>query len=329
MLSGKVFLITGATGRLGCETAARLENLGAAVLPIVFKGYPQQPRRVKWPACTNPIFIEEASELNNISAPDYVINFHWLVDRSLSYTSQLLFELDWGLHRISFFWEWLKKVSCKRLVNVSSTKVFSQLNDNPISSDTDPRPASPYGLAKLTAERFLDTFFASSKIAVIHARLCSVASYGEHPSHLMTRLFKSCYEEAPIKINTGHSMNIEYIDEAIDLLINAALRSDKSKYLLTTPSIVVDEIAFRFEKISGRKLHAEYTDLNPGTSEPIFNSDIESLRDDWIRFTTFEQIIRKIIQLNLNHGVVTDGFDLKLHASGSESNSKEAEMHKS
>ena len=325
MLNGKIFLVTGATGRLGCETTARLEDLGAKVLPIVFPGYPKEPRRVKWPAHSNPIFIENPGDLKDVVAPDYVINFHWLVDRSLSYTGQLLYELDWGLHRISFFWKWLKKVSCKRLVNISSTKVFSHLNDGPISADTDPLPASPYGLAKLTAEKFLDTYFKKAQTTVIHVRLCSVASYGEHPSQLMTQLYKSCYENAPIKINTGHTMNIEYIDEAIDLIINAALQSGKSRYLLTPPPIAIDDIALKFEQVSGRKLHAEYIDLNPGFSEPVFNSDIGSLNESWIRYTPLELIVEKIIQQNLNYSAVTDGIDLKLHADDSDSIPEEAQ----
>ena len=257
--------------------------------------------------------------------PDYVINFHWLVDRSLSYTGQLLYELDWGLHRISFFWEWLKKISCKRLVNISSTKVFSHLNESPISADTDPLPSSPYGLAKLTAEKYLDTYFNNSKTDVTHVRLCSVASYGEHPSQLMTQLYKSCYEQMPIKINTGHAMNIEYIDEAIDLIINAALQSGKSKYLLTTPSIAIDDIALKFEQISGRKLHAEYIDLSPGSSEPVFNSDIESLKDSWIRFTPIELIVKKIIQQNLDCSTVADRYGSNLHAGDSDSVPEEVE----
>jgi len=311
MLSGKVFLITGSTGRLGCETVARLEDLGAKVLPIVLTGYHRTPGRVKWAAKTSPITVDEAGDLRNIKTPDYVINFHWLVDRSLSFTGQLQYELEWALHRISFFWDWLKEVSFNRLINISSTKVFSHLNNNPISNDTDPRPASPYGLAKLTAERFMDNLFFQSDFPVVHLRLCSVASYGEHQSQLLSQLFKSCYENTPIKINAGHIVNILYIDEAVDLIINAALQSDKSKYLLTTPSMAVDDIASKFEKISGKKINGEYVDLNPGVINPEFESDIKSLSAEWVRHTTVDLLIKKIIEQNLIHSTNAVGLDTK------------------
>ena len=112
---------------------------------------------------------------------------------------------------------------------------------------------TPYGLAKLTAERFLDAYFYSSNVPpVIHVRLCSVASSGEHPTQILSQLCQSAFENKAIKVNSGHSMNLLYIDEAVDLIINAALKANKFKYILTAPSIAVDQIAARFEKISGK-----------------------------------------------------------------------------
>lgn len=301
MLSGKSFAITGATGRLGCETTARLEELGADVIPIVLNGYPQKPKRVKWTAKSDPIMIKDERDLKDIKPPDYVINFHWRVDRQLSFTDQLKYELDRGVHRISYFWDWIKKASCIRFVNISSTKVFSHLNSNPISSETDPRPISPYGVAKLTAERFLHAYFHQSDFPAIHLRLCSVASYGEHPTQILSQLFFSAFEDRPIKINSNHTMNILYIDEAVDLIINTALQAEKSVYILTTPLIAVGEIAARFEKISGNKLNADHVDLNPGVMDPVFQSDIHLLSASWIRKTALDSMIEKIIDQYLSN----------------------------
>ena len=77
MLSGKTFLITGATGRLGRDTVMRLETLGATVLPLVLHGYPHKPKRVEWLAKSEPIIVSRAEDLNDLDVPDYVINFHW------------------------------------------------------------------------------------------------------------------------------------------------------------------------------------------------------------------------------------------------------------
>lgn len=301
MLSGKTFLITGSTGRLGCETVARLEDLGAHVIPVVLNGYPKWPKRVNWTARRDPIIIHNLRDLRDIKHPDYVINFHWLVNRVLSYAEQLQYELDFGLHRISYFWDWLRDGSCRRLVNISSTKVFSHLNSNPICAETDPRPLFPYGLAKITAERFLEAYFYPANIPIINLRLCSVASYGEHPNQILSQLYYSAFENKAIKINSNHTMNILYIDEAVDLIINAALQAKKLTYILTTPSIAIDEIAARFEKISGKKLNAKHVDLNPGAIDPVFQSDIDLISASWIRNTPLDSMIEKIIEQYLSY----------------------------
>ena len=226
MLSEKTFLITGASGRLGYETVLRLEELGATVQPLVFTGYPRVPKRVAWKARSSPIPVQTEQDLHALAYPDYVINFHWKVDRTLPYTQQLLYEIEHNVHLLSPLWEWLANTSIERFVNVSTTKVFSHLNQNPISSESEPRPISAYGIAKLAAEKFFDARFCQSVCPVVHLRLCSVASPGEHPTHLMSQLYASAYENRRITVNKGHLCTIIYIDEAVDMIINAALTAE-------------------------------------------------------------------------------------------------------
>ena len=72
MLSGKTFLVTGATGRLGCELVSRLEELGANVAPLILDGYPHKPKRVQWKAKIHPIPISDANDLDKLLKPaDY------------------------------------------------------------------------------------------------------------------------------------------------------------------------------------------------------------------------------------------------------------------
>lgn len=298
MLSGKTFFITGSTGRIGCATVHRLEELDATVVPLVFGSFPLKPKRVNWTSRSYPIKVNSPNDLNKLPKPDYVINFHWKIDRTLPYTEQLIYEIDNNIHRIPFMWDWLLNKAIRRFVNISSIKVFSHLNRNPVSADNEPCPISPYGIAKVFAERFFDAYFQDSSFPVMHLRLCSVAAFGEHPSHLISQLYTSAFWNNRITINTGHITYIIYIDEVVDLIINAALIAKNQRFILTTSGVTTDQIASKFEQISGHKINAEYIDLEPGRPDPIFVSDIKKLQAEWIRYISLESAIKKIIELN-------------------------------
>lgn len=295
MLSGKTFLITGASGRLGYETVLRLEGLGATVLPLVLTGYPLLPKRVLYNARTSLIPVHKEKDLLSIAHPDYVINFHWRVDRSLSFTNQLLFEILHNLQLPAALWDWLSELNISCFVNISTTRVFSHLNTNPITSRTEPRPLSPYGIAKLAAEKFFDARFCRSVWPVVHLRLCSVVSPGEHPSHLMSQLYKSAYENKKITINKGHLCTLIYIDEVVDIIINAALTAVPGRYIITTEPVPITHVVSEFETISDRKINATYIDLQPGMTDPLFESDREHLLSSWTRQTCLNMAIKNYI----------------------------------
>jgi len=298
MLEGKIFCLTGSTGRLGFEAAKRLEELGAEVIPLVLGDYPKMPKRVTWDIKTQPIRISNGKELNDIKRPHYVINFHWEVDRTLSFLDQLSYEINHNVYDLSFFWDWLLNKKIERFVNISTIKVFSHLNENPISIETEPRPSSPYGIAKLTAEKLFDSYFSNTSFSVIHLRLSSVASFGEHPSHLLSRLYDSAFNGKRIILNKGHKVNLSYIDEIIDLIINATINAANDKYLLVKEAYPIEEIATKFERISRKKINALYKNLALGQTDLIFNSNYQDLEVDWVRKFNLDETINRVIELN-------------------------------
>lgn len=246
-----------------------------------------------------PIKVYSKEDLNKIEAPDYVINFHWQVDRTLSFTEQLLFEINSNLYFHEFFWEWLKENQPKKFINISTIKVFSELNENPIASITVPKPLTPYGIAKVTAENYFKSLFHKSMTRVVSLRLGSIAAFGEVPTQLLTQLFNSSFNNKKIKVNKGHISNILYIYEAIDLIISSALIDNKDEYLVVGEGKLNEDIAKRFEQISKRKLNAEYEDLNPGTNDQIFITDIDNLKSNWTRSCSLDSMIELIIKSNL------------------------------
>ena len=228
-----------------------------------------------------------------------MINFHWQVDRSKTFEEQLIYEINSNICNHTFFWEWLKDVQPTKFINISTIKIFSELNQNPVSSASIPEPLTPYGIAKVTAEKYFTFVFHKSMTKVINLRLGSVSSYGEVPTQLLTQLFNSIFNKKKITVNKGHISNILYIDEVIDLIINSALLDDKENYLVVGDGYLNEYISQRFEEIAKGKLNAEYVDLYPGTVDSMFISDRDKLKSSWTRSYSLDSTIELIIKSNL------------------------------
>ncbi len=270
------------------------------------KGYPEQPKRVEWNSSVKPIRIYKKEDLNQLQVPDYVINFHWQVDRSKSFTEQLLYEINSNLFLHEFFWEWLKEKQPKKIINISTIKIFSELNQSPVSSSSIPIPLTPYGISKVAAENYFRTLFYKSLTQVINLRLGSISAFGEVPTQLLTQLFNSAFNNKKITVNKGHISNILYIDEAIDLIINSVLTGDNEDFLVVGEGQLNEYISQKFEEISKRKLNAEYINLNPDIVDPSYMSDRDKLKSSWTRSYSIDSMIKMIIKSNLESSSTID-----------------------
>jgi nucleoside-diphosphate-sugar epimerase len=291
MIAPQTFWVTGATGRLGVEVTSRLEQLGARPVPLVLEGYPLAPRRWTWPASAEPVEIAAADDLAGLPAPDHVLNLHWCVDRDLSEEDELLHDIDHNIRRPAFLWDWLAGTDCQRFVNVSTTKVFSHLNRSPVSAETDPRPSTAYGLAKLTGERYFDARFDGASPAPVHVRLCTLAAAGGHPSQLLPRLCDSAFSDRPIEINRTHRAHLVHIAEAADLLIASALTSEQGPIVVAPPPERVERIAGVFEAEAGVELNATYVETQSDVTDPELRSNTPPLYLDWTRRFSLEELV--------------------------------------
>ena len=290
-ISDRTFFVTGATGRLGIETVNRLENLGAKVFPVVLKWGNKKPKRINWQAKSSPLVIKE-NNLFLLPTPDYVINFHWKTNRKLSFAKQLNFELHHSLFTNIYFWEWLVDKQIKKFINISSIKIFSDLNEDPITSLSCSKPLTPYGIAKELSELFFDQLYNSS-CEVVNIRLSSIASVGEHPSQLV-----SLFENKKIKINAGHKSNLLYVEEAVDLIIAAALFGKESKYNFGGKDYLNEEIVKKFEEISNKKINAEFENFYPKIRNSRFKFDNNKFNQKFIRKFTLEKLLKKYISVS-------------------------------
>jgi nucleoside-diphosphate-sugar epimerase len=296
VLGGKTVLVTGATGRLGCALCARAEELGAVVLPVVCEGYPLEPK-APWHAQATPIAVQSESDLEALPHPDIAINFHWKVQRDRSVDEQTANERVWNITQLQFLWAWLRRKGVGAFLNCSSAKVYSHLNESPVTAKTEPIPNTPYGIVKRESEKYFDMLFANTATVVTHARLGPVCSFGENESQLVSRLLASALDDTPVTVNSGHTVQLLYVDQAIDLLLSAALAGKPGPCIIAGEPLTNDEVAELCEEVTGRKLNAEYVDLTPETQDTELVPDNASLQVPWVREVPLREGIRRICEL--------------------------------
>jgi len=296
LLAGKTVLVTGATGRLGRDLTARVESFGARVLPLVLPGYPDRPKTVPWISQTPPLRVADAADLDRLPRPDHVVNLHWRVNRALPMTESILEEVKASLHHPAFLWEWLRQNPPVSFVNCSTIMVFGRTHRGPISADTEPEPSTPYGIAKLTGEKFFNAYLDTGNTALVHLRLSSVCSYGEHPTHLVSRLLSSVLDGVRIQVNVAHAVNLLYIDDAVDALVSAMLRDGPGRLIAAAESRRIVDVARAVERLTGTTLNADFVDLAPGAPDPEFVSDLAALQAPWTRRTPLEVALEHILE---------------------------------
>jgi nucleoside-diphosphate-sugar epimerase len=234
--------------------------------------------------------VRNGEDLRRLQDPDYVLHLHWIDDRRLPVGDQREYAVQGSIDRIAFFWSWLQERSFKRLLNVSSIRIFAGNCGDVVKANTEPHPSTPYGEAKVVVERYLESVFNGR---CMHLRLCSVASGGENETQLLTRLYTSAFQGRPIVV-TRRRTHLMDIDDAVDFIIQAAVEGTAPRYNIVAPAYTNEWIAGRFEEISGRKLNAVY-ETEKTVDGPEFDTDVPKLAAPWMRVTPIEGIIRKVI----------------------------------
>ncbi|MEM3060283.1 MAG: NAD-dependent epimerase/dehydratase family protein [Candidatus Anstonellales archaeon] len=94
-----------------------------------------------------------------------------------------------------------KKFGVKRFVYSSSAAVYGQPRQAPVSEDEEPIPISPYGISKLTAERYVLNYAKIHKLSAIALRIFNVYGKGQSSkssySGVITKFFSRVMSGKP------------------------------------------------------------------------------------------------------------------------------------
>jgi nucleoside-diphosphate-sugar epimerase len=161
----------------------------------------------------------------------------------------------------------------RRVVFASSSSVYGNSGELPRVETANPDPISPYGVAKLAAERYCVSFSRVYPLETIALRYFNVFGPNQDPRSQYAAVVPRFITEVaagrsvPIYGDGTQSRDFTYVANVVEATLLAADARDGSGAILnvaTGRSVTVNELADAVGAVLGRPVEKEYREARPG-----------------------------------------------------------------
>ena len=166
-----------------------------------------------------------------------------------------------------------RDLGVRRVVFASSSSVYGNSGELPRVETANPDPISPYGVAKLAAERYCVSFSRVYPLETIALRYFNVFGPNQDPrsqyAAVVPRFITEAAAGRPVTIygDGTQSRDFTYVANVVEATILAADALDGSGAILnvaTGRSVTVNELAEAVCAVLGRPVETEYLEARPG-----------------------------------------------------------------
>jgi UDP-glucose 4-epimerase len=189
----------------------------------------------------------------------------------------------------------------QRVVYSSSSSVYGTRRDLPATEDTPPDPISPYGVAKLAAERYCVSFSRVYTLETVVLRLFNV--FGPRQSPLsqyaaVVPLFVTAIGRGePIRVEGDgeQSRDFTYVSNVVDASIRAATAKGASGRIFNISSgspATVNQLADSIGRIVGKPVERQFVPARTG-----------DIRDSWADIGAAREALGYEPQTDLDGGL--------------------------
>lgn len=258
-------LVTGCAGFIGSFVTESLLSQGAIVYGIdnLDTGRLKNIRHL----LKNPHFNFTKEDICNkkvmeklICEVDYI--YHAAVRSIGGSTDNPLLDLDVNIKGTLLLLELMRKSKVKRLVFASSASVYGNTKHFP-EKETDPTfPLSPYGVSKLTAERYVITYHHLYNLPAVALRYFNVYGprqrWDSYYGGVVSIFLYNALHNKPLVIygDGNQTRDFTYIDDAVKTTIDAFSAKGvlgKVINISAGTEYTIKELAQMVKNISGKK----------------------------------------------------------------------------
>ena len=226
-------LVTGAAGFIGSTLSERLLELGHEVVGVdCLTDYysPEIKKANLSSAASSPRFSLIEADLLDLDLRGLLEGVDWVFHQA----AQPGVRMSWGDHFDVYvrnnvlatqrLLEAAKGSGIKRLVNASSSSVYGDLPELPLTETARPQPVSPYGVTKLAAEHLCCLYYANYGVPTVSLRYFTVYGPRQRPD-MGFHIFTSAAlrgEEVVIYGDGEQTRDFTYISDVVMANVQAA-----------------------------------------------------------------------------------------------------------
>ena len=223
-------LVTGCAGFIGSHLVERLLNEGCSIIGIDdFNDYydPKIKEKNISNFKSNPDFTLERFDIRNKDLverlfseykPEIIVHLAARAGVRPSLKQPLLYEEVNVLGTLNLL-ESARNNNCKKFIFGSSSSVYGENKNIPFKeTEPDLKPISPYGVSKLTGEKYCHAYHHLYKLPIICLRFFTVYGPRQRPDLAIHKFTKLIDEGKPIPVfgDGNYKRDFTYITEIID-----------------------------------------------------------------------------------------------------------------
>jgi UDP-glucose 4-epimerase len=151
----------------------------------------------------------------------------------------------------------------KRLVYASSSSVYGNAPELPVTEKTLPRPLSPYGVTKLAAEHLCMLYWHSYRVPAVALRYFTVYGPRQRPDMAFHKFIKAMLLDQDITVyDDGHqTRDFTYVGDIVEANIQAAQAVEASGKVLNIAGgsrVHLREVIATMENLLGKPARIRY-----------------------------------------------------------------------
>jgi nucleoside-diphosphate-sugar epimerase len=266
-------LVTGAAGFIGSHLAERLIGAGYEVVGIdCLRDYysPEIKRSNLAHLLHEPAFDFQPVDLTQIDLQPIVRSVHYIFHEAGqagvrgSWGGSFRGYVDDNILATQRLLEACKGSGVRRFVYASSSSIYGDTKDLPVTEQSLPRPVSPYGVTKLAAEHLCYLYRANYQVPTVALRYFTVYGPRQRPDMAFSRFITAICQHEPITIygDGEQTRDFTFVADAVQANLSAMQvpSSDWRVWNIGGGSRAsVLQIIGRLETLAGQQAILEFT----------------------------------------------------------------------